>query len=149
MEADALDDTANHHWDPEIDLKSEKQKLFTALSNFVPHSEIYFNHMAAGKLAERQRQGVANPNEAITPSGRPVKQIARFDPRKPQAHLVKEKEPPKTTEKEGKKDAGFLKVMKENNPIKPVVSMSAAKSGLVTQEKVVEISSNTWKDIMV
>ena len=113
-------------------MKSEKQKLFTALSNFVPHSEIYFNHMAAGKLAERQRQGVANPNEAITPSGRPVKQIARFDPRKPQAHLVKEKEPPKTTEKEGKKDAGFLKVMKENNPIKPVVSMSAAKSGLVT-----------------
>ena len=78
-----------------------------------------------------------------------MKQIARFDPRKPQAHLVKEKEPPKTDEKAGKKDAGFLKVMKENNPIKPVVSMSAAKSGLVTQDKVVEISSNTWKDIMV
>ena len=51
MEADVLDDTANHQWDTEIDLKSEKQKLFTVLSNFVPHSEIYFNHMAAGKLA--------------------------------------------------------------------------------------------------
>ena len=51
MEADVLDDVANHHWDPEIDLKTEKQKLFTVLSNFVPHSEIYFNHMAAGKLA--------------------------------------------------------------------------------------------------
>ena len=51
MEADVLDDKANHQWDTEIDLKSEKQKLFTVLSNFVPHSEIYFNHMAAGKLA--------------------------------------------------------------------------------------------------
>ena len=38
--------------------------------------------------------------------------------------------------------------MHQNNPIKPNVSMSAAKSGLVTSEKVVEISSNTWKDIM-
>ena len=127
-------------------MKTEKQKLFTVLSNFVPHSEIYFNHMAAGKLAQKQAQNVANPNEAITPSGRPVKQIARFDPRKPQAHLVKEKEPPKpkTGEKPEKKDQGFLKVMHENAPIKP----SIPSKPVVPQEKVIEISSNSWKDIM-
>ena len=71
MEADVLDDVANHQWDTEIDLKSEKQKLFTVLADFVPHSEIYFNHMSAGKLAQKQKQ-VANPNEAIDPSGRSV-----------------------------------------------------------------------------
>ena len=52
-EADALDDEANHQWDTDIDLVREKQKLFTALSDFVPHSEIYFNHQSQSRLSLR------------------------------------------------------------------------------------------------
>ena len=53
VERDPLDE-GEFLWDTELgQMKSEKSKAFSVLAQFVPQSEIFFNHMSASKPASQ------------------------------------------------------------------------------------------------
>ena len=52
---DSLDE-GEFHWDTELtEVNKEKQRAFNVLAQFVPQSEIFFNHMGASKQKEQQK----------------------------------------------------------------------------------------------
>ena len=50
QEPDTLDEAGEYHWETELaDVAKEKSKALSILAQFVPQSEIFFNHMSASK----------------------------------------------------------------------------------------------------
>ena len=55
QEPDTLDEAGKYHWETELaDVAKEKSKALSILAQFVPQSEIFFNHMSASKQAVQQ-----------------------------------------------------------------------------------------------